>query len=328
MLARPRPALEFLSISALDLFASALGVFVLITIILFPYYLREPAVEADLAGARAELSAAGYAVSEAERLVDEAARRRAEALAALADARRRLERARAAATAAAAQPDEAEVRARVVRSGEGTRSPGDAVLSINDLDLVFVMDTTGSMRNELNDVQASLLGVIRILHRLSPRLRVGFVAFKDRGADYVTRAFPLSPMQGANLQSLLEFVRALSAKGGGDDPEPVDEALGVALDMDWRADAQGRIIVIGDAPAHAAKWQTALDLAAGFHRSASDPTLPRAVSAIYTGRASGPEAFFERLAAAGGGEFTRHQGEMIESILLSVLRDPAEAAAR
>ena len=56
MLARRRQALEMLTISALDLFASSLGVFVLMAILLFPYYLREPSVEAELLGAQAELS--------------------------------------------------------------------------------------------------------------------------------------------------------------------------------------------------------------------------------------------------------------------------------
>lgn len=327
MLVRPRPALEVLSISALDLFASALGVFVLIAIILFPYYLREPSVEAQLEGARAELSAAGHSVTEAEQQVEQAQRQKALATAALAQARERLQRAEAAADAATENPDRAEVRAPVVDTGEGQRGEQDAVLSINDLDLVFVMDTTGSMRAEIKALQASLLGVINILHRLSPRLRVGFVAYRDKGDAYLTRDFPLSRMEGTNVQSLLGFVRKLSAAGGGDRPEPVDEALRVALDMEWRADAQGRIIVIGDAPAHAAGWQRALDLANEFRRSASASDLPRAVSAILTGSHASAEAFFERLASAGRGEFTRHQGEMIESVLLSVLRDPGETRA-
>ncbi len=57
MLVRPRQSLEVLSISALDLFASALGAFILIAILLFPYYLRQPSIEQDLAGAEQELSA-------------------------------------------------------------------------------------------------------------------------------------------------------------------------------------------------------------------------------------------------------------------------------
>jgi hypothetical protein len=112
-------------------------------------------------------------------------------------------------------------------------SPLPTPFAIRDLDLVFVMDTTGSMRNELADVQANLLGVIRVLARLAPSLRVGFVAFKDRGDAYVTLAFPLSPMTPGNVAQVIDFVGRMSADGGGDDPEPVDEALTVATAMPW-----------------------------------------------------------------------------------------------
>ncbi len=77
------------------------------------------------------------------------------------------------------------------RSAPGVQ---ETPLSISDLDLVFVMDTTGSMREELQDLQANLVGVIRILSRLAASLRVGFVAFKDTDAAYLTQEFPLSPM--------------------------------------------------------------------------------------------------------------------------------------
>ncbi len=51
------------------------------------------------------------------------------------------------------------------------------------------MDTTGSMRRELADLQANLLGIIRVLSRLAELLRIGFVAYKDRGEPYLTRFF-------------------------------------------------------------------------------------------------------------------------------------------
>ncbi len=66
MLVRPRQALDALSISALDLFASALGAFMLLAVSFFPYYLRAPALEEETQGARAELTAAAQALREAE----------------------------------------------------------------------------------------------------------------------------------------------------------------------------------------------------------------------------------------------------------------------
>ena len=320
--------MEFLSISALDLFASALGIFVLMAILLVPYYLRQPSLETDLEGARAELSASGESLQEAERTAQAQALRVAQASTALAEARERLQEAEAEAAAAALDLEQSRMEAAVSGDDRPAADRRESPLAINDLDLVFVMDTTGSMRNELADVQANLLGVIRVLHRLAPSLRVGFVAFKDQGAAYVTRSFPLSPMTQDNVAKVVRFVGEMSAEGGGDDPEPVDEALAVATAMDWRADAQGQIVVIGDAPARPSGRGRALALAERFRDSAPDRALPRTVSAIFTGEGPAARIFFEQVAHAGGGDFSAYQGQIIENVLLSVLRDPGGQAWR
>jgi von Willebrand factor type A domain len=324
MLIPRRRTMEMFSISALDLFASALGTFILLSILLFPFYLRQPSLETELNGAQAELAASGESLREAERIAETTARRKAQAIAALAEAQTQLQQAQAEADAAAADL----ARSAPASVEEPRPAARQGALSINDLDLVFVMDTTGSMRHELADVQANLLGVIRVLHRLAPSLRIGFVAFKDHGAEYVTRSFPLSPMSRDNVAEVVRFVDEMSAEGGGDDPEPVDEALLVAQAMDWRADAQGQIIVIGDAPARRDGQARALALAAQFQASAREQALPRSVSSIYTGPPTAAQGFFERIARAGGGDFSAYQGQIIENVLLAVLRDPSEQALR
>jgi hypothetical protein len=326
MLIPRRRTMEMFSVSALDLFASALGTFILLAILLFPFYLRQPSLETELQGAQAELAGSGESLREAERTAETIALRKAQAMAALAEARERLRQAQAAAAAAAEDLEQSRAEAATSEDEQPAPDRRETPLAINDLDLVFVMDTTGSMRNELADVQANLLGVIRVLARLAPSLRVGFVAFKDRGAAYVTRGFPLSPMTQDNVAKVIRFVGEMSAEGGGDDPEPVDEALAVATAMPWRDDAQGQIIVIGDAPARPSGRGPALALAERFRFSAPDRGLPRMVSTIYTGPPSSAQSFFEQVARAGGGEFSAYQGQIIENVLLSVLRDPGEQA--
>jgi hypothetical protein len=298
-----RSPFEFLSMSTLDLFASMLGTFVLITFVLLPYYLRQPSLEADIAEAEAEAAAT---VAELrllrERLTgEEGALTEAEAK--LLAAQRRLA---AASTAQQAQPAPEPPEALPARK------PG--VLAIPPLDLVIVIDTTGSMRDELMELQAGLLGIIRVLHRLSPALAVGVVAYRDRGEEYLTRTFPLAPIDDRTLQDLLGFVQELRAAGGGDDPEAMEVGLAEAVKMRWRNKTMGRIVVLADEPPHPADLQTALDLAARF-RSAD-----HAVGAVYVGEEQDPaRLFFERLASTGGGDFRQHRGEMIESILLSAL---------
>ena len=326
MLIPKRRTMEFLSISALDLFASALGVFVLMAILLFPYYLRQPSLEIELGGARAELSASGEALQDAERRAQTQALRVAQANTALARAREQLQDARAEAASAARDLEQSNATASVEEPP--APEPRARPLAINDLDLVFVMDTTGSMRNELADLQASLLGVIRVLHRLAPTLRVGFVAFKDHADEYLTLGFPLSPMTDDNATRVVRFVGELTAAGGGDDPEPVDEALAAAVGMEWRADALGRIIVIGDAPTRSSARSAALALAERFRMSVPDSALPRTVSAVFTGQDPGARAFFEQIARAGAGDFSAYQGQIIENVMLSVLSGSAGQALR
>jgi hypothetical protein len=166
-------------------------------------------------------------------------------------------------------------------------------------------------------MQANLIGVINILNRLSSSLRIGIVAYKDRREVYLTRDFPLRPMAGAEVGQILDFVRSLEASGGGDDPEPVELGLKVALGMAWRADAQGKIVVIGDALSR--DRQATFDLAMRFKNSTQQAELPRVVSTIYAGNDPASAKFFDQIATAGGGEYSVNQGQIIESVLLSII---------
>jgi hypothetical protein len=325
MLIRKRTAAQALSISALDLFASALGVFVLMFVILLPFYLRQPSIEAAKDGASAQLakaSARATTASNQARAAQEEIRNAREALDVAESRAARLQSTLDARTAdLRAMPEEIPAPAPSEQSGR-RESVADGTISIEDLDLVIVMDTTGSMRDELADLRANLASIARILNRLSPDLRIGFVSFRDRDAPPILNTFPLRSMGDHDLVEILRFVDALEARGGGDKPEPVDQALEAAVGMEWRKDAKGRIIVIGDAPAPPAYWAKSNDLAARFLASGTGKWkgYDRAVSVILTGRGASTERFFRELATAGGGEVSAHRGAMIESVLLTILR--------
>lgn len=322
MLVKPRRNMQVLSISALDLFASALGVFVLIAILLFPYYLKQPAQQAEVDGARAELSSMGEALETVGLTAREAAEARAEAAARLQRAQAALANAEALAANAGQSRDAAQQRADAAAAKMASvQSQPDANFALPDLDLVFVMDVTGSMDDEIRDVQANLLGLIRVLTRLAPTLNVGFVAFKDRGDDYLVRSFPLTAMRGGNLSRIQAFVERLEASGGGDVPEPVAYALEQGIAMPWRPEAEGRIVLIGDAPSHRPDWGAAFGRAATFAATSPEAARSRRISAIFTGKRAEGREFFERLANAGRGDFVQHRGQMMESVLLSVLDD-------
>jgi hypothetical protein len=303
-----RNPFDFLSVSALDLFASALGVFVLMAFVMLPFYLNQPSVESAIAGAKSEIAELSAMLRlYRERLVAAKATRH-DAEAQLVAAQRRLAAAQASPrpTAAAPEPPEAVL----------PRKPG--AIAIPPLDLMIVIDTTGSMRNEIRELQAGLLGIIRVLHRLSPSLAIGVIAYRDRDQAYVTRSYPLNRIDDGTIRGLLEFVSGLRAEAGGDTPEAVDAALEEAGRVAWRDQVLGRIVVIGDAPAHPSDWQRSFETVARFHASGRHGA-ERTVGAIYTGRNPDGRSFFERMARTGGGDFREHKGELMESILLSVL---------
>ncbi len=317
MRSRKMRALEVLSISALDLFASALGVFILMSVLLFPFYLKSPSVEAAVDGARAESSNAHAALEDMRTRVADAEEKRRQAEARLAKAASEQEE--AAEDLAAATEAARAVQIVQPKPKPKTSAPKKRLITIGDLDLVFVMDATGSMRDEIADVQRSMLSIIRVLEQLAPSLQVGFVAFKDRTDPYVTQAYPLNPMTATNLKRIQGFVRSLHAHGGGDKPEPVGAALRVAVQMKWRPNALGRIVVIGDAPAHSPDWKRTFELAAGFRRSSPPGNPNRRVSGIFTGNNRPGRDFYTRLARAGGGDLITHRGRIMESVMLSIL---------
>ncbi len=328
MRSRQRRNLEVISISALDLFASALGVFILMSVVLFPYYLRQPSTERDLAGARANQAAAGISLSDARQVASEAQDAMAEAEARRSKARDELQKAEA--SLAEAEQVRA-IAARRVKKDPEKKAADDVEkgrINVGDLDIVFVLDTTSSMKREIADVQVSLLGIIRVLERLAPSLNVGFVAYRDRTDAYLTRTFQLAPMTGGNLKRIQVFVDRLRASGGGDVPEAVDQAISVAKNMPWRTTALGWIIVVGDAPAHRRDQNRAYNIARNFHQYAPSGLVQRRVSAIFTGSRGrrSSRKFFQTLARAGGGDFVDHKGRIIESVLLSILtQDPSSS---
>ncbi|MCG8597363.1 MAG: hypothetical protein MI785_23745 [Kiloniellales bacterium] len=321
MMSRQRRNLEVISISALDLFASALGVFILMSIVLFPYYLRQPSTEKDLHGARADQAAAGVSLADAQQIASEAEDAMAEAEARRSKAQDELQRAEA--SLAEAELVRATAARRVKKEPERKAADDEEKgrINVGDLDIVFVLDTTSSMKREIKDVQVSLLGIIRVLERLAPSLNVGFVAYRDTTDAYLTRTFPLAPMTASNMKRIQVFVERLRASGGGDVPEAVDDALSVARNMPWRSTALGWIIVVGDAPAHYRDTNKTYNIARNFHHYAPTGLIQRRVSAIYTGSRGrrNTRKFFQSLARAGGGDFVDHQGRITESVLLSIL---------
>ncbi len=118
------------------------------------------------------------------------------------------------------------------------------------LDLLFLLDATGSMADEIAQIKATLLSVSQRIGALPsrPDLRVGMVTYRDRGDDFVTRLYDFE----ANVPTFLNTIQDVVADGGDDYPESLNEALHVAVHTPaWRLDNAIRLVIlVADAPPH------------------------------------------------------------------------------
>ena len=120
------------------------------------------------------------------------------------------------------------------------------------LEMVFVLDTTGSMGGLLEGAKQRIWGIVNeVMQSPSrPSVRVGLVAYRDRGDDYVTKVTPLTSDLDAVYSTLMEY----QAGGGGDGPENVRRALADGVRRAGWSQSSPRvaqiIFLVGDAPPH------------------------------------------------------------------------------
>ncbi|MBA3354038.1 MAG: VWA domain-containing protein, partial [Blastocatellia bacterium] len=90
------------------------------------------------------------------------------------------------------------------------------------LEMVFVLDTTGSMGGLIDGAKQRIWGIINeVMQKPSkPRVRVGLVAYRDNGDEYVTRILPITEDLDKAYTTLMDY----QANGGGDTPENVRKA--------------------------------------------------------------------------------------------------------
>jgi Mg-chelatase subunit ChlD len=117
------------------------------------------------------------------------------------------------------------------------------------LDLVFLIDATGSMGDEIAKLKASMRAMAQQIAQLpgQPDICWGLVSYRDRGDAYLTRTHDFTDDLGAFQQQLA----GVQAHGGGDTPEALNEALHEAVHrMSWRQQAARMVVLVADAPPH------------------------------------------------------------------------------
>jgi len=122
---------------------------------------------------------------------------------------------------------------------------------MNNVDIAFVVDATGSMGDELNYLKEEMNDIIFKSKQISSTLNFHFanVFYRDEGKEeYLTREMDFDRV----LSKSVQFINEQRAGGGGDYEEAVEVALDKAInELSWNEEARARIIfLILDAPPH------------------------------------------------------------------------------
>ena len=178
------------------------------------------------------------------------------------------------------------------------------------LDVVIVFDSTGSMSGEINQVKGKIDRIGSALMKLVPKTRIGVTTYRDDGDAYLVKGLPMTN----DIQQVKTYLDTITAGGGGDLPEAVQEGLRWSMDNNqFRSRARKIILLFGDAPPHPQQKRLCLQLASDF---SADGGVVSTVTCRQNDRM--PE--FVEIAQVGGGEafLTRDERQIMTQLMVLV----------
>ncbi|MCA1617858.1 MAG: VWA domain-containing protein [Acidobacteria bacterium] len=171
------------------------------------------------------------------------------------------------------------------------------------LEMVFVLDTTGSMGGLIDGAKQRIWGIVNEVQQspARPNVRVGLVAYRDKGDAYVTQVLPLTNDLDKVYTTLMEY----RADGGGDGPEDVRRALADGVRKAGWSKPDGNlaqiVFLVGDAPPHDDYVQEPDTLTT----TAEAVTSGMVVNTIQCGADPQTQAVWQQIARRGEGQYFR-----------------------
>ena len=130
----------------------------------------------------------------------------------------------------------------------------DQIADKEKLDVVFAIDATGSMKNDIDQLKKDLIPVLLEKFKGVNGARFGLLFYRDYGDTFRYMDLPVKMYSfTTNLNSFNKNLNALKINGkeGGDVPEAVYEAIYASCAFySWRSDSIKQVILIGDAEPH------------------------------------------------------------------------------
>jgi len=168
------------------------------------------------------------------------------------------------------------------------------------IDVVFVLDTTGSMGGLIQAAREKIWSIATTLASAqpAPEIRMGLVAYRDRRDAYVTRVVDLS----SDLDSMYATLMDFQAEGGGDGPESVNQALHEAVHrMSWsqHSTTYKVVFLVGDAPPHM-DYQDDVKYPVTLREARAKGIV---VNAIQSGHDSSTTPAWQQIASLGAGQY-------------------------
>lgn len=122
------------------------------------------------------------------------------------------------------------------------------------LDIVFAIDATGSMKDDIEKLREDLIPEIKRIFSKEKDVRIAVLFYRDYGDTFRYMDLPVKCFDFTrSFKTFKEQLYSIKILGreGGDIPEAVYEAMFAASEFyKWRGDAQKEIILIGDAEPH------------------------------------------------------------------------------
>ena len=116
------------------------------------------------------------------------------------------------------------------------------------LDVHFLIDATGSMSDEIQQLKENMITISERIHALpsNPDVRFGMTIYRDRGDLFISRTFDFTP----DIETFTSELAKVVAEGGGDYPESLNEGLHNAIHLpEWRMEETVSLIfLVADAP--------------------------------------------------------------------------------
>ena len=387
---RRSKGLEIFSMSALDLFAVAMGAFVIIAVIALPYYKKEipdmlskvsvlseelTQKDAQIAAQTAEIAAKKLQIAKQSARIEELdagvktaearARKLQEEVAELLDnvsalseeltqknvqiagqtaeiEQQKEEIAQQTAKIAAQEWQVAQQSARIEELDAGLKMAQARARKLQrevadlekgpkyqlpNLDVVIVLDTTGSMGGVIDSLKQELGNLAAVLGKIAPSAAIGIIGFNDRRqtpAEYVI--FPLQKVAVGD-GSLIAITRALQPIEARpsifnmDRPENLYGGLRLAVKQPWRSNSEAQVIVVvTDALPHADTKRAVLAAVRGF---AADKK--KTITAVNVGNKNAVpdywevKQFMDELARVGQGKYVETRSSLVAPILLGIL---------